>query len=260
MSDGAEALLWEIAHCENISRYVETPSGQNPCAPVISLQQRDVPDYKLELHRVPEPWSGHLTRAPLLFFGANPSAGHRFAADFPYWSSPEATLVDIFDNAFQSSIAADIYAVNRDGVRSTDWVRNWAFIRGRARELIPQAKGGEDYVVSDIVHCKSLSREGVTADCALACGRKWLRKVVSLSPAKVIIGLGDEARAVFPVVFSEVRLDFPLAGPVSLAGLTRYVVFLPHSNARQRRTIPAVIGMERTQEVIDFLAGQVSDR
>jgi hypothetical protein len=251
-------LLNDITHCDNIARFVAAPAEANPCAKIVALQQRDVADYRIGLHRVPEPWSGHLSEAPILFLAANPSADLGFAADFPYWSSPEGVLVDIFERAFETSISDDIYPVSQDGSRSARWVRNWAFIRGRARELIPGAKGGKDYVVSDIVHCKSRSREGVTDQCALACGQKWLRKVVTLSGASVIIGLGIAARSVLPKIFSEANLQAPLTGPVPLAGRARYVAFLPHSNAHQRRTILGVVGEERTQELIEFLAVQTN--
>jgi len=62
-------LLHEITRCPNIQQWFASPQSSNPCAKIISVQH----SRSLNDHQVPEPWSGDLEHAPILFLSSNPS-------------------------------------------------------------------------------------------------------------------------------------------------------------------------------------------
>lgn len=105
-------------------------------------------------------------------------------------------------------------------------VRYWISIRARARELLPNAIPGEDYAITEVVHCKSRGEEGV-AEAADECISRHFDNVMSVAAAPVVVALGAFAWKRFLDGLS------PPKGPIDLdlGGQRRTVVFLPHPSS-----------------------------
>ena len=65
----AKQLLLEIAHCEVARRHCEVTRERGPCSAIVASQEAS----SWESFQAPEPWSGDLVRAPILFLSSNPS-------------------------------------------------------------------------------------------------------------------------------------------------------------------------------------------
>jgi hypothetical protein len=121
----------EIVHCP-IAYEIRSGRSQvsNPCSDLVNVQ-------KGALFQFPEPWSGQIEIAPLLFISSNPSIDEH--EDYPdeTWSS--SRTVDFFSNRFAPGsgwVKDGLYPRQRDGSWSNNWVRFWASARGRAREIL----------------------------------------------------------------------------------------------------------------------------
>jgi hypothetical protein len=151
-----------IAYCRNVE-LCRHGDGSHPCSKIV--QSQHVSDKNFQ---VPEPWRGQIDKARILFIGSNPSIGNdRYALQ----CSPETQVWESQQLAFGGGSRP--YVI--DGIRTTTAtgspdrvVRYWSSIRARARELIPGAVPGQDYAISEIVHCKSKGEEGV-AEAAQTC-------------------------------------------------------------------------------------------
>ncbi len=108
-------------------------------------------------------------------------------------------------------------------------------MRKRAGELLNRdAISGVDYVMSEVVHCKSVAEKGVWA--ALdECAGRYLRRVVEHAAARVIVCLGEVADYAVRREFGLPK-SVPACGPVRVRRRDRYFTFLPHPNARKPRT------------------------
>jgi uracil-DNA glycosylase len=210
-----------IAYCKNVV-LCQHGDASHPCATIVRSQH--VPDDDFQL---PEPWRGQIDKARILFVGSNPSIGDdryslQSSAETQVWESQHLA----FGGGSRPYVTDGIRTTKADG--SPDRiVRYWSSIRARARELIPSAVPGEDYAISEVVHCKSKGEEGV-AEAAKTCYAMHMSAVFSVAAAKVVIVLGKFPReqliggAPAPLVPSQLKLG----------GRTRTVLFLPHPNAR----------------------------
>ncbi len=216
-----QEVFESIAYCKNLA-ICRCGDRSHPCAKIVDSQH--VPDEDFQL---PEPWRGQIDKARVLFLGSNPSIGDDRHA---LHSSPQAQVWEsqhlAFGGGSRAYIVDGIRAVKPDG-SSDRVVRYWSSIRARARELIPAAVPGEDYAISEIVHCKSKSEEGV-AEAAQTCYATHMSAVFSVAAAKVVIVLGK---------FAKERLLGAVAPPLvpsqlKLGGRIRTLLFLPHPNAR----------------------------
>jgi len=98
-------VLESIIHCEILAR---CKAGEDlTCSKVVSVQ--DVP---LSEHQVPEPWTGHLDRARLVFISSNPSIDPREA--YPSW---ETISPDPFDTSPTGSTEGTGRSVTASTVR-----------------------------------------------------------------------------------------------------------------------------------------------
>ncbi len=190
----ANALLLEIARCPNVLSCLDNRQQEHPCREIVLSQGSP----SLSEHHMPEPWSGDLERAPILFLASNPSIGDS-RDDYPTWSRARELTSDFFTNRYgggRKQWAKDgLLPRRRDGTHydRTEWVRFWASVRNRVGELIGRvATPGVDYVLSEVVHCKSVAEEGVWA--ALdECADRYLRRVVEHAAARVVVCLGGRA-------------------------------------------------------------------
>jgi uracil-DNA glycosylase len=196
---------------------------RHPCSRIALSQHADKAHFQL-----PEPWRGQIDTTRILFVGSNPSIGDdRYALE----SSPEQQIWESQHLAFGGGSRPYIL----DGVRKTkpdgspdEVVRYWSSIRARARELLPDALPGEDYAITEVVHCKSEHEVGVH-EAAQTCYDMHMKSVFAASRAEVVVVLGKVAREMLLGAGG----GLPSA-PVEmeLGGKKRVVFLLPHPNER----------------------------
>ncbi len=238
------ALAEEIVRCPELLRCKEGAIG-HACSTVVEVQSA-VP---LGQHQVPEPWVGHIESAPILFVSSNPSIDED-AEHAARWSWTTDELVEYFEGRFseRGDAPGGIRLRKPDGSPG-QVVRFWVAVRARAAELLQrEAVPGSDYALSEVVHCKSRSEIGV-AEASAVCPARYLRRVLDVSGARVIVVLGRVAAA---AVRNELGLDL-LDRPVDWHG--RAMVALPHPNARQTRTFAACLQLAD----IDHLRRKIAD-
>src|ERR1035437_3115128 len=81
-----------------------------------------------------------------------------------------------------------------DGSLSPKSVTFWAGVRNRASEIYGRpATPVDDYVMTEVVHCKSKGDRGVKA-AAGNCADRHLDHILALSPAPLLVILGKRAR------------------------------------------------------------------
>lgn len=199
----------------------------------------------LEEFQIPEPWSGHLATAPVLFLGSNP--GYAVSEEYPRRSWSDEEIVDFFENRFGGGrrewVKAGRYTLLQTGEHKERWVRYWAAVRRRAGELLGRdATPGVDYAISEVVHCKSAHERGV-GSALEECVPRYLECLISASGARVVVCLGR-------VADRAVREKWGIAdgvavhGPVEVGGRPRLFAFLPHPNARGERSFAACVSGE----------------
>ena len=175
-----------IAHCPNIALALKDTS--HPCSAIVRSQHVVEKEFQL-----PEPWRGQIDKARILFVGSNPSIGDdryalRSTPDELVWESQHLA----FGGGSRPYILDGIKTTKPDG-SPLKVVRYWTSVRAWARELLADAIPGEDYAVTEIVHCKSVDEIGVH-EAALTCYNLHASNVFSVSPAKVVVVLGKFAR------------------------------------------------------------------
>lgn len=194
---GTEAgLALEIARCPEIA-LARTAAG-HPCAQIVRLQQDDARAFQ-----VPEAWAGNLAAARVLFLSSNPSIsedgadhGASAAERYPRGDWSDADVADFMTQRFtpDAGYTIDDRFVCQDGTYARRPVRFWSQVRRRASELLGYpADPDRDYVMTEVVHCKSKGEVGVTSAAAVCAGR-YLDRVVALSSAPLVVVVGSKAR------------------------------------------------------------------
>jgi uracil-DNA glycosylase len=260
-----DELLLEIARCPLVTLNVVEEIPTHPCHDVVTAQWPhttafDRPDRWKAEHHLPTPWVGHLEAAPLLFVSSNPalaserqrerpldadfapplerignhtsdahpSLRHGLSQPKPQWKDDE--LVDRFSAAFDVWMVDGQAAVRDESGEAGKVTDFWRGTRELADAFFGgRASPGRDYALTEVVHCPSKKERGVRK-AALTCGVLYLERVVALSPARVVVVLGDEARNAVRRVFA-----YPEPGRVSdplvVARRKRRFVFLAHPSA-----------------------------
>jgi hypothetical protein len=230
MNSESAALAAEIVRCPVVDQCLAAGGEALPCHRVVSWQGQAAGG----LRYVPEPWSGHLDRAPILFVSSNPGADVEGApiSDASYTSAWETEeIVSCCDDAFEPwrkpGIIDGIYLSDKFGKRGAKPIRYWLWARARARELLQrQPVPGLDYAMTEVVHCGTQHEDGV--DNAFAtCTDRYFERTVRASPSVVVICVGGWAKAGFKRAFN---IDVPehIWGPGDVAGLERLILAVPH--------------------------------
>jgi hypothetical protein len=264
-----QKLLLEIARCPVLESVLDDPAERpaHPCAAVAltqwewaGLPPEDRRKRWRAAHQVPEPWVGHLREAPLLFVSSNPSISGAISEnpDDPApgltWNDSDETLVERYEDGFDKFIV--------DGIRhrgGTKPVRFWVEVRSRARELMGgrSPKPGHDYVLTEVVHCKSWDEEGV-AEALGTCSGLYLKRTILASGARVVIFLGRWAeRAAWETLGVPTSVGIKCEQHVlryRLGKRERLVGFPPHPNHRGERTPRACWHPEELEDVRGELA------
>jgi hypothetical protein len=184
---------------------------------------------------VPEPWTGHITRAAVLFVSSNPSIDP--AEAYPTGSWDDERRAEFFAGRFDQRAVPWVDHRMRPLLATSPpthrdkGTRFWFAARARASELLERpAVAGTDFTLTEVVHCKSPAEVGV-AEAYATCVQTWLRPVLRAAAAPVIVLFGAHAKRAFSDLFG-IEPGVPMTGPCDIEGISRIVLQLPHPNAR----------------------------
>ena len=229
--EASHQLLCEIVSCPEIAK--AGGDDGHPCANIVSFQDRLPGPFQ-----PPTPWVGRVSQAPIQFIGSNPNISGR--EHYPTTDWPEGDLIAFFDGAFEGKEAQI-----RDGIRPRKadgsyggWVRTWAGVRGRARELLDREPvPGRDYAMTEIVHCRSWNEIGVE-DARSHCADLYLERILEQSAARVVVGLGAHVGRWLQERWG---LGEKRVSPLTIGGQTRMVALLPHPTRFGPKTFASVM-------------------
>lgn len=243
-------LLNEIAHCPHVNFCIQNPSVEHPCREIVFSQSSST----LNEYQVPEPWSGRIEQAPILFLSSNPSISS--VEDYPRWSWSDDAIDDFFNNRFGCGrkvwILHGIKSLQKDGTYGGS-VKFWSAVRQRAIELFQRnnVTPGSDYAITEIVHCKSVREIGVK-EAQNQCVKSYLQKVLQMAAARVVVVLGASAREAMQHDFN-IPKDVSLFGPIAIGDQEKLITFLPHPNARRNRTFAKCLNSDELEILRAFL-------
>ncbi len=242
-------LLNEIAHCPHVNFCIQNPSVEHPCREIVLSQSSST----LNEYQVPEPWSGRIEQAPVLFLSSNPSISS--VEDYPRWSWSDDAIDDFFNNRFGGGrkewILNGIKSIKKDGNYSCR-VNFWRAVQKRAFELFQRnVTPGIDYEITEIVHCKTVSEIGVKK-AQNHCVQNYLKKVLEISSARVVVVLGASARKAMQHEFN-IPKDVSLFGPIAIGDREKLITFLPHPSAFGIKKFANCLKSEELESLRAFL-------
>jgi len=246
MQETALELLHDIAYIELC---LSSASSSHPCKAIIDSQGCD----ELSNFQVPEPWNGHIDRAPLLYISSNPSI-----SDVEYYPRRE----------WSDELIGDFF-LNRFGGGIKEWVRDgnseltvegkylsptpyWSEIKNRSAELFGRsAVPGKDYALTEIVHCKS--RKTIGVDEAIdECGSRYLQRVLKLSGAYVLVTVGHKVGDLIRAALGADQAS-KIVGPIWMAGQERLVLFFAAPGSNQPRKVDRILTPSEVSLVRSYL-------
>lgn len=227
-------LLVDIARCPNVAHCLSTATTTHPCAKVVHSQDAG----SVGEFQSPEPWSGNIRSAPILFVSSNPSIEPTGYAQYPRAPWHEGDIEDYFENRFGgsrlSSIVDGVYGSLPLGTKSSRPVAFWTSVRARTAELLEKRRsdvsGGRDFCLTEVVRCKSIAEAGVP-EALSTCAGLYLGPTLRLSAARTIVCVGKQSAKAMRSHYS-LNESTIFDGPLFIEGRSRYVIFLPHPNAR----------------------------
>lgn len=211
-------LALAIASCSDVCSAIK--DANHPCHKVVSWQADQFQPGITEvigsqLHR-PEPWTGDLEAAKIMFLSSNPSFNP--AENFPNWNEKEWDDEDVsifgaerftsnVERKFGAIDSVDASLRDRTIERSgklSDEVQHWKWVRQFAAftldKRLSETSAITDYVMTELVHCKSENEVGVSKSLS-HCTDKWFGKIMELSAASLIFVAGAKAAEAFVEVY-----------------------------------------------------------
>lgn len=219
-------VIQEITNCAHFCKLSKHEDNKDCCSEIVDFQKRK----KIEI-QLPEPFSGDLYNAPILFISSNPSLSKEEI--YPTESWPKKMIHDFFVNRFENrgeeaSWVFNNRVLNKNG-RDLKSVKYWTSINKRAEEILERkAIAGRDYCITEVVHCKSWNEIGVEF-AKEQCKSLFLENLISSSNAKVIISIGAVAKKML-------NSENVLFG--------KPIYYLPHPNAFKAKTFEKVFNSE----------------
>lgn len=247
MSELSE-LLQKIAHCPHVKTCIQDKPREHPCRKIVYSQEVS----NLDEYQLPEPWNGRIESAPILFLSSNPSINED--EEFPTWTWSEDDINDFFNNRFggrKEWIKDGTKTLEKNGSHSGS-VKFLAAVQQRAIELLDRdVKPGIDYAITEIVHCKSRNEFGVK-EAQNTCVDTYLEEVLKIASARVVVVLGEKAKQAIQDKF-RIPQNGSLVESMTIGGKERLITFLPHPNARVKRTFKNVLKPDDLQKLREFL-------
>lgn len=244
MNDRQRKLFLDILGCSHFVEYHTTDRAIPNCGRILSVQSRE-----LENAQVPEPWNGNLS-ARILFLSSNPSLDREelYPRGRPAHPSPEPFFVRRFSGLDPSSgkrwVNEQFHVLWRDGEHGPS-PHYWTEIRYIAEDLLGVSLDVKDLdsaiCLSEVVHCKSKGNHGVI-EAAPTCTQLFLRRLLELSKATVIIVYGEARDLVWHLVERTIRpADVRFVGPRIINGRPRAFVYLPAPGSGEKRKLSVAL-------------------
>lgn len=284
----ASRLALSIARCPEVPDAASSKS--HPCNKVVAAQLKIRSSDEVHL---PEPWFGGLTTAKVMVLSSNPGLNSDEgpkAEMFPTSAWDSDRISDFFVNRLTSAAGPyvsfgmesepNFLTLCNDGqYRSA--MKNpktpqttWVSIHNRMKVLLgDEILPSRDYVVTELVHCKSSGAEGVR-QAAENCASRWLDQISELCPAPVVISLGAHVRDYFKKSSNDFPSDFGSAQEYAakdkqdlalrdivlhrLGGRTRLVVMNFHNGAGVRQGLADIYGERIVRWLGQVARGEVS--
>lgn len=196
-------LLWEIFQCPNFDECLRKPRGFGGCTKIVWSQSNPLGSPLLGRYFRPEPWSGDLEKCRILFLSSNPSISSKDQKEeYPTNSDSSEHVTAYFTKRFDPEerwVSADFKYRLADSLEySKKSVRYWVYTHRLASEILrgelagSSAKPGEDYAISEVVHCKSQGQHGVI-EALCECTHRYLKRILNHTRAEFIVAIGGMA-------------------------------------------------------------------
>lgn len=250
LSDEEHSLLIRVARCPLIGEAMR--SASHPCHEVVASQDVGEAD-----RQVPEGWAGNLRDSRIVFISSNPSISvaplgqpSSAAEAYPVAAWPDNKIVEYLGHRFDQTVrphpfVRGFHHLQRDGHYAPKPTRFWLSIQQRAVELLgDEAEPSRNYVMTEVVHCKSTGETGV-ASAAATCAGRYLDDILSLTAAPVVVVVGKQAHIRLQQRLADLP-DPPYIRTADLGGRERELVFIWHPAAFQGpKAISGLYGPER---------------
>ncbi|WP_157359163.1 hypothetical protein [Arthrobacter sp. Soil782] len=247
-------LALSVARCPEVPLAAEDPT--HPCHKVVHSQDQYEGPFQ-----VPEAWAGKLETAKVVFLSSNPA----ISAGVPDAPAPYKRLAEMYPTAdWEDERVAD-FMLNRFDGQQEKWVNEklqhlkvdgesrgrvegyWSWVKQQTEALVGSDRPWYEHVaMTEIVHCKSGSEDGVK-QAADHCSSMHMDRILTATPANLIIVVGIQARDRLLRAYPEVALQFPRFGQddkttgrvdpsqsvieMNLGGKPRTVCYLWHNSA-----------------------------
>lgn len=254
LSGDERGLLLRIARCPLIPEAVTTIG--HCCHRVVAAQTCSEPE-----RQVPEGWAGNLGDARVVFVSSNPSislpaSGQPEAVEpYPTVADSDDDIAGFLGRRFDPAVRPLPYVKDsRALMRSGEYAQPTAFwreIQARAEELLPgTADPARNYVMTEVVHCKSLRNAGA-AEAAGTCAGRYLHDIAGLTAAPIVVVMGKIAQRVIRNWFPELTEPPSIYPQAVLGGRLRTFLFTGQPGSSQQRRIADLYGpsLEELQQI-----------
>lgn len=203
-----------MARCELIGR--ADREDVHPCHAVVR-SQGGAGEYD---RQVPKVWAGNL-----------------HAENYPRASWSDDTIVEFqgrhFDQALPASFVKNGRYLQQDGLYADNSIRFWTSVQRRAEELLgPTADPSVNYVMTEVVHCKSKNEVGVS-QAAATCAKRYLNDISSLTDAPLFAVVGRKSHDCLNNALGLGLPEPPYITSTELGGRLRHLVFIWHPAGRK---------------------------
>lgn len=256
------ALIIKVARCELILRAGREDG--HPCHAVVASQGVTDEDDR----QVPEAWAGNLHGSRVVFLSSNPSISEPDtgqpldnAEDHSRSASTDQKIIESqglrFDQTLPRPFVKNGRYLQQDRQYSQKPVHFWKSVQHRAEELLgPTADPSVNYVMTEVVHCKSKDEVGVS-QAAETCAKRYLNDILALTNAPILVVVGKESHN---CLNNALGLDLPEPPYITireLGGRVRHLVFIRHPSAfKGLKTIAGIHGDEEVERLRNLLKEQ----
>ena len=245
-------LLQNIVHCENVHLSLSNPHIKHPCAHNLNVYGC----VSNEDFSVPEPWSGDIENAIILFICASPI--HNQNEVYPKYSWSDYIISDFFNNRFGGGLRQwvrnHLHPLLEDGNHTKEWSRYWAEVRKRTKELLLKKDiiGGKDYAIYPLVHCK-IEEKHMNQEIITECINKFFLQMLNISNAKIVVCLGKDTGAMVRNIL-QIPHDINPYGPHEIGKCKRYILCAQHPYARRvPHSLKKLLSPQALEEMHSFL-------
>jgi hypothetical protein len=242
-------LFSDITNCDNIKQVYNCTDGCI-CDEIIRYQKTSYNDFQ-----IPEPWTGNLDEADVLFISSlNP--GYDKNENYPSYKWGQNEIMNFFENRFNNRryTSKEFKPLDKTG-ENLKMPHYWSEVQN-ILELITgtnQGLGYKRYAMTEIVHCKSkkwtcFKKSGRAIQ--KECENKFLKRILDITNASVIICFGSEAKDYFWSRFKNIYQENSNFIETVWNDKKRIIVFLGQPGSSQPRMDIIKKELEKIKEYI----------